>query len=352
MRSSPGSGASFVQSLGSIMGKYIIVVVVGILYATIACWIVQSEGAAYRASLKAAARPEAKPTEVVDRAPIPEPRTKLPAETPRPEKEPDRVAPPPAAEPAPRAIPPPVAERPAAPKPAIKPDRWADHLDLDHLSPEDEMRLGREIHDEILASGYSELHDGPWLERIKGVTDPILESRARKEIEYQFRVLDSDAVAAFSTPGGYIYVCRGLFKMIGDDEDYALETVVGHEIAHVDLRHALRFVAPKNEVAKKNGVGTVTQFLLPIIGGYSNDSFEFDADAWIYRWQRSKGDRSPHEALAFLRRFQKLAEKEGFRDGHRPPTAGSRLLLNHFAAHPAPSDRLRRLQAPAASPKR
>ena len=95
----------------------------------------------------------------------------------------------------------------------------------------------------------------------------------------------------------------------------------------------------------------MTQFLFPICMGYTNPQ-EFEADAWIYRWQTSTGGRSTHEALAFLRRIKGLAEKEGFPGGNRPPAGGTSLLLNHFAAHPAAFDRLRRLLGPAASPKR
>ena len=49
-------------------------------------------------------------------------------------------------------------------------------------------------------------------------------------------------VNAFSTPGGYIYVSRGLFDLIGEDEDYALRFAVGHEIAHVDLNQCAQRV--------------------------------------------------------------------------------------------------------------
>ncbi len=72
---------------------------------------------------------------------------------------------------------------------------------------------------------------------------PFLKTCEHKDVHYTFTVLESDAVCAFSHPGGYVYVCRGLFNLIGEDEDYALEFAVGHEIAHVDLQHALAGLA-------------------------------------------------------------------------------------------------------------
>ena len=52
--------------------------------------------------------------------------------------------------------------------------------------------------------------------------------------------MESAEVNAFSHPGGYVYVNRGLFDLIGEDEDYALQFAVGNEMAHVDLQHAIR----------------------------------------------------------------------------------------------------------------
>ena len=40
---------------------------------------------------------------------------------------------------------------------------------------------------------------------------------------------------AFCTPGGYIYVYTGLIKYL--DNEAQLAGVLGHEIAHADLRH-------------------------------------------------------------------------------------------------------------------
>ena len=60
---------------------------------------------------------------------------------------------------------------------------------------------------------------------------------ARPTLEWTFGVIDSDAVNAFSTPGGYVLVTRGLLRKI--DNEAQLAGVLGHEIAHVTERHAL-----------------------------------------------------------------------------------------------------------------
>lgn len=53
--------------------------------------------------------------------------------------------------------------------------------------------------------------------------------------EWQFYCLDKDDVNAFVLPGGYVYVCRGLFDVASSAEEMAV--ILSHEIAHVKARH-------------------------------------------------------------------------------------------------------------------
>ena len=60
----------------------------------------------------------------------------------------------------------------------------------------------------------------------------------RPNLEWTFGVLDTDAFNAYSTPGGYVFVSRGLLRQI--DNEAQLAGVLAHEIAHVTERHALK----------------------------------------------------------------------------------------------------------------
>jgi predicted Zn-dependent protease len=59
---------------------------------------------------------------------------------------------------------------------------------------------------------------------------------ARPEITYRFFLVNSDAVNAFAVPGGYIYVTRALVENAVTLDQLA--GVLGHEMAHVELRHS------------------------------------------------------------------------------------------------------------------
>ncbi|MFK8046544.1 MAG: M48 family metalloprotease [Crocinitomicaceae bacterium] len=60
-----------------------------------------------------------------------------------------------------------------------------------------------------------------------------------KEFAWRLRIIEDDSTLnAFCTPGGYIYVYTGIIKYL-DTEDQ-LAGVMGHEMAHADLRHSTR----------------------------------------------------------------------------------------------------------------
>lgn len=59
----------------------------------------------------------------------------------------------------------------------------------------------------------------------------------RPELPWRFGVIESDSYNAFATPGGNIFITKGLFLMMRTESELA--GVLGHEIAHVLERHHL-----------------------------------------------------------------------------------------------------------------
>lgn len=65
-----------------------------------------------------------------------------------------------------------------------------------------------------------------------------LTSRADTENrDWHFYLVDDSTVNAFAVPGGHIFVHRGLIEHAGSYSELA--GVIGHEIAHVTLRHSV-----------------------------------------------------------------------------------------------------------------
>src|SRR5436305_10761505 len=66
----------------------------------------------------------------------------------------------------------------------------------------------------------------------------IASRTSRADLDWQFRVVNSEVINAFALPGGYIYVNRGVLTNASNESELA--GVLGHEIEHVVRRHSVK----------------------------------------------------------------------------------------------------------------
>lgn len=111
----------------------------------------------------------------------------------------------------------------------------------------DEVTVGQGMASRLLGTyGYSKKYAK--LEKYINLVGLSLTAQSgRPELKYTFAVLDTDEVNAFATPGGYIFVTKGLLKNIKSEDELA--GVLGHEIAHVNMKHMYKEIAIKREVS-------------------------------------------------------------------------------------------------------
>lgn len=62
----------------------------------------------------------------------------------------------------------------------------------------------------------------------------------RQNIEYRFRVVNTDMVNAFAAPYGYVYVTQGFLEFAKSEDEAAF--VLGHEVGHVANRDSIKSV--------------------------------------------------------------------------------------------------------------
>jgi len=73
---------------------------------------------------------------------------------------------------------------------------------------------------------------------LNSVGQRLVKNLDSQHFPYQFFILDRDEPNAFSLPGGYVYITRGLLAMINSEDELA--GVLAHEIIHSHSRHAIR----------------------------------------------------------------------------------------------------------------
>ena len=107
--------------------------------------------------------------------------------------------------------------------------------EINFYSDEDEINMGREAHEEIIAE-YGVYDEKPELNAmIERIGRRIAASSPRPNLPWTFTLLDTPMVNAMALPGGYIYVTRGILERMNSEDELA--GVIGHEVAHVAARH-------------------------------------------------------------------------------------------------------------------
>lgn len=107
-------------------------------------------------------------------------------------------------------------------------------LEIPRLTDEEEIAIGKEAADEFERT--NPISNDPALNaRVISIGNSIFPLQPRTNLSFTFKVIDSLEINAFALPGGFIYVTRGILEFVESDDELA--GVIGHEIAHVALRH-------------------------------------------------------------------------------------------------------------------
>ncbi|MDP2111724.1 MAG: M48 family metalloprotease [Thiobacillus sp.] len=104
-------------------------------------------------------------------------------------------------------------------------------------SLEEENRIGSQISGNLLGA-VQLVRDDELQNYVNLVGHWVALQSGRQDVTWRFGVLDTEDINAFAAPGGYIFVTRGLYRLLDNEADLA--GVLGHEIAHVTQKHHLK----------------------------------------------------------------------------------------------------------------
>lgn len=212
------------------------------------------------------------------------------------------------------------------------------------LSREEEIQLGRQGDQQIVAQFgvYDDQQIAAWVndmgQKIAAVSDD-------PNLEWTFRVLDSEVINAFALPGGFIYVTRGLLAYLENDAQLAM--ILGHEIGHVTARHSAKQYT--SQVLAEVGLGLgglLFEDIRPFLGAaqvglqllflkYSRDH-ETQSDTLGIRYASMAGFEAA-EGADFFVTLQRLQQQSGT------------TIPTWTSTHPDPADREERIISRAAA---
>jgi predicted Zn-dependent protease len=125
---------------------------------------------------------------------------------------------------------------------------------------DDENKIGKEFYEKLSKHNLL-IQDEKVNDYITRLGNMILSRSSNVLFHFHFSVIRSSAINAFATPGGYVYVNRGLINLCENESELA--GVLAHEIAHVNSRH----IAQQIEKSQKINMASLAAVLAGVFLG-------------------------------------------------------------------------------------
>jgi beta-barrel assembly-enhancing protease len=126
---------------------------------------------------------------------------------------------------------------------------------------DDEKKLGKEFYDKM-AKHHLLLENKQLNDYITKIGNLVLNGNKQVPFEFRFSIVNSSAINAFATPGGYLYINKGLINVAENEGELA--GVIAHEISHANARHIASII----DKSQKLNIATLAAVLAgAILGG-------------------------------------------------------------------------------------
>jgi predicted Zn-dependent protease len=219
------------------------------------------------------------------------------------------------------------------------------------MSEASEVKQGKQMHVQITQT-MGVYDDYRLQEYVQQLGAKLARASQRPDLEWTFTVLDTDDVNAFATPGGFVYISRGILPYLATEAQLA--AVLGHEIGHVAARHSVEqqgksVIAGVLSTAAavftgQPALGDLTNIAgTAIIRGYGRDA-ELEADRLGAEYLAKTG----YKPEAIIEVISVLKDQERFeRDRARAEGREPRIYHGLFSTHPDNDTRLKEAVASA-----
>ncbi|MBW4678158.1 MAG: M48 family metalloprotease [Desmonostoc geniculatum HA4340-LM1] len=200
-------------------------------------------------------------------------------------------------------------------------------LQLSNISDRQETDIGKQINQQILGSQARLYRNSNVNAYVEQIGRRLAANSDRPNLPFTFQVVEDDAINAFATLGGYVYVHTGLLKAA--DNEAELASVIAHEIGHIGGKHLVKQMRQKaiaSGLASATGLDRNTAVNIGVelaLNRPRSRQDEYDADKRGLRTLTRAG----YAQSAMVSFMQKLLKKGG-------------SVPTFLSTHPGTSDRI------------
>lgn len=149
------------------------------------------------------------------------------------------------------------------------------------FSVRQEEELGN-LFKKMILTNYERIEETTADSAVQAITKRLLTSLDTSLYKYEFTILDSDEINAFTIPGGNIYIFSGLITLTESPEELA--AVLAHEIGHAEKRHVVTKLVKEVSLTTVLSIlsggdpSVLTQLLKDLVGNTFDREKEKEAD--------------------------------------------------------------------------
>jgi predicted Zn-dependent protease len=158
----------------------------------------------------------------------------------------------------------------------------------------------------------------------------------RKDLPYEFKIVDSPVINAFAVPGGFVYFTRGIMAHFNNEAEFA--GVLGHEIGHITARHS----AQQQSKSMLAQVGLIVGMVVSPTFAQFGEAAQQGLGLLFLKFGRDDERESDRLGVEYSTKigYDATEMAEFFQTLHRKSEeAGQGQLPGFLSTHPSPADR-------------
>jgi len=203
-------------------------------------------------------------------------------------------------------------------------------LQLSNISDRQEVELGKQMNNQLRSSEVRLYRNAQVNNYVEQIGQRLVANSDRPNLPFTFQVVEDNAVNAFATLGGFVYVNTGLLKTASNEAELA--SVIAHEIGHIGGKHLVKQMRQRalaSGVATAAGLDRNQAVAIGVdlaLNRPRSRQDEFDADKRGLRTLTRAG-YAPSGMVTFMQKLMKSGSGPSF-----------------LSTHPATSDRINNLK--------